>query len=187
MLDEIQSRVVAGSPATVVLVEGLSDWFAVEAAAERLGRDLDGDRVAILPMGGITNVGRFLAEFGPGGRDVRLASLCDIGEAQWLRGRLERAGVDAAGFFVCDRDLEDELIRSLGADAVVAVIEAEGELASFRRMQRMPAHRERTVEQHLHRFMGARSARKYRYARLLTEACDADAVPAPLRDLLAFV
>lgn len=187
MLEEIQARVVAGSAATVVLVEGLSDCFAVEAAAQRLGRDLDRDGVAVLPMGGITNVVRFLAEFGPGGRDVRLAGLCDLGEADWLRTRLNRAGVSTEGFFVCDRDLEEELIRSLGSDAVVAIIDSEGELESLRRMQQMPAHRERTIEQHLHRFMGTRSARKYRYARLLAEQLDADSMPAPLCQLLAFV
>jgi hypothetical protein len=187
MLDEIQARIIASSPATVVLVEGLSDCFAVEAAAARLGRRLDGDGVAVLPMGGITNVGRYLAEFGPDGRNVKLAGLCDLGEADWLRARLVRAGTDAEAFFVCDRDLEDELIRSLGADAVVSIIESEGELASLRRMQQMPEHRDRTVEQHLHRFMGAKSARKYRYARLLTEALAADALPTPLRRLLAVV
>jgi hypothetical protein len=187
MLEEIQTRVVAGSAATIVLVEGLSDCFAVEAAAKRRGRDLDRDGIAGLPMGGITNVGRFLAAFGPGGRNLRLAGLCDVGEAEWLRARLDQAGLHAGSFFVCDRDLEDELIRSLGSDAVVAIIDGEGELGSLRRMQQMPAHRERSVEQSLHRFMGARSARKYRYARLLAEALDADALPAPLRDLLAIV
>lgn len=187
MLDEIQARVAASSAGTVVLVEGLSDCFAVEAAAERLGRDLDADGIDVLPMGGITNIGRFLELFGPGGRDLTLAGLCDVGEVEWLHRRLDRAGVRTDGFFVCDRDLEDELIRSLGPDAVVATIESEGELGSLRKMQQMPAHRDGAIEQQLHRFMGSKSARKYRYARLLTEQLDADAMPAPLRELLAFV
>jgi hypothetical protein len=30
------------------------------------------------------------------------------------------------GFYACEADLEDELIRALGADAVMEVIEARG-------------------------------------------------------------
>lgn len=186
MLAEIQARVVAGSAETVVLVEGLSDCFAVEAVADRLGCDLDERGVAVLPIGGVTNVGPFLALLGPAGRNVRLAVLCDAPEAPWLRARLERLGV-SGGVFVCDRDLEEELIRSVGPEAVVAVIDRMGELESLRRMQQMPFHRGGAIGAQLHRFMGARSGRKYRYSRLLAEALDADRVPPPLRDLVAYV
>lgn len=187
MLAEIQARVVASSAHTVVLVEGLSDCFAVETVADRLGCALEERGVAVLPTGGVTNVGRFLAVFGPEGRNVRLAGLCDAAEAAWLRARLDRAGVSARGFFVCDRDLEDELIRGVGAEIVVAIIDREGERESLRRMQQMPFHRGGAIDGHLHRFMGARSGRKYRYSRLLAEALDADSVPPPLRDLVAHV
>ena len=184
-LVEIQERVLAGEPQTVVVVEGLSDCFALEAVAVRLGCELDERGVAVLPTGGVTNIGRFLDVFGPAGRNVRVAGLCDEREGTWLRARFDRAGVPASGLFVCHRDLEEELIRAVGPSAVVEVIEREGEGESLRRMQQMPFHRGGAIEGHLHRFMGSKSGRKHRYARLLAEAVDASRVPPPLRDLVA--
>jgi hypothetical protein len=67
-------------PRTVVLVEGASDQVALEALAERRGRELAAEGVAVVPMGGAGNVRRFLELFGPRGLDVRLAGLCDVGE-----------------------------------------------------------------------------------------------------------
>jgi hypothetical protein len=52
-------------------------------------------------------------------------------------------------------------------------------------MQRQPAQRGRTVEAQLRRFMGTHSGRKLKYARLLVEALDLDAVPRPLDGVLA--
>jgi hypothetical protein len=182
-----QAEVLAGAARTVVLVEGLSDWFAIETIAARLGYTLEEREVAVVPMGGFTSIGRFLATFGPEGRDIEVAGLCDAGEAAWVRTRLERAGVDPCGLFVCDRDLEDELLRAAGPDLVLAIIEREGEGDSLRRMQQMPFHRGGAIEGHLHRFIGTRSGRKHRYARLLAEAAPEDRVPPPLRDLVLHV
>jgi len=101
----------------------VSDQAALETLAARQGRDLRGDGVFVVPMGGATNIGHFLGRFGPGGFGVRLAGLCDDGEERGFRRGLERAGLAAGpgraglaarGFFVCVADLEDELIRSLG-------------------------------------------------------------------------
>ena len=58
MLAERQARVAASGAPTVVLVEGLSDCFALETIAERLGCALDELGVAVLPTGGVTNIGR---------------------------------------------------------------------------------------------------------------------------------
>ena len=122
---------------TVVLVEGISDKLALEALAERRGRSLDAEGVAIVPIGGSKNIGRFLELFGPQGFDLGLAGLCDVGEEGDFQRGLERAGLgsnltrtemETLGFYVCVADLEDELIRSLGAAAVEQVIEAQGEL-----------------------------------------------------------
>jgi hypothetical protein len=49
----------------VVLVEGVSDQVALEALAERRGRNLSAEDISILPMGGATNIGSFLDLFGP--------------------------------------------------------------------------------------------------------------------------
>ena len=111
----------------------------------------------------------------------------DAAQKGHFRRVLEQAGVDDAGFFVCVDDLEDELIRCLGADRVEQIIEAEGELRSFRRMQSEPFHRERTHAQQLHRFVGVHAGRKYRYARLFAEALDPATVPEPIERLLTHV
>ena len=191
LLAELQERAAAAAPRVVVLVEGLSDCFAVEAAAAVEGRDLEDEGVAVVPMGGATNLGRFVAEFGT---DAHLAGLCDRGEVGFMSRTLERAGViehadrasmEATGFFVCERDLEDELIRAVGVRGVEEIIEREGELESLRRLQQMPFHRGRAAEAQLHRFMGARSGRKYRYAPLLVAALEPGRLPKPLRDLLS--
>jgi OLD-like protein len=181
---------------TVVIVEGTSDEHALETLAARRGRDLAAEGVAIVPIGGAKNVGAFLNLFGPPGLELRLAGLCDAGEETDFRRALEQAGVgsrltraemERLGFFVCDRDLEDELIRSLGPPAVEAVLDAQGELRSFRTFQKQPAQQGKTIEQQLRRFMGTRSGRKIEYARLLVDALDLEHVPPPLDRLLAHI
>jgi hypothetical protein len=110
-----------------------------------------------------------------------------------IRGRaglasgLTRGDLQRLGFFVCDADLEDELIRALGGAAVERVIEEQGELASLRILQSEPAHRARSQVQQLHRFLGTRSGRKIQYARLLVEALTRTDVPPPLEGLLAAI
>ena len=181
---------------TVVLVEGTSDQVALETLAERRQRDLDAEGVVIVPMGGAQSIGRFLAHYGPGGLGVRLAGLCDAGEEAEFRHGLERAGLGAdltrtdmerLGFYVCIADLEDELIRALGPDRVVEIVDAHGDLGPFRTLQKQPGWQGRRTEDQLRRFMGSGGSRKIRYARFLVEALDLDGVPRPLDLLLAHV
>ena len=185
----------AGSSA-VVLVEGMSDQAALATLAGRCGRDLSGEGVFVVPMGGATNIGHFLAVFGPRGFGVRLAGLCDEGEEPAFRRGLERAGLapgpgrgglERLGFFVCVTDLEDELIRSLGVAATEQLIEAEGELGPFRTFAKQPAQRARPREQQLRRFMGTRSGRKIHYGHVLAGALDLTQLPPPLAGVLAHV
>ena len=180
----------------VVLVEGTSDKAAVEALAERRGRDLAGEGVSIVPIGGAQAIGRYLKEFGPEGLDLELAGLCDAAEEREFRRGLERAGLgsdltrfdlERLGFYVCDADLEDELIRALGVDSVERVVEAQGDLGSFRTLQKQPEWRGRRTEEQLRRFMGSGGSRKIRYARLLVDALELDKVPRPLNLVLAHV
>lgn len=177
-----------------VLVEGLSDQAAVECAAVRRGRDLFAEGVAVLAIGGASNAGHFLDVFGPYGMDLRLAGLCDEPEVGAFARGLQRAGLDTRatagsletpGFFVCVADLEDELIRALGIDAVERLLEAQGELRAFRTLQKQAAQQGRGTDQQLRRFMGSRGGRKIRYGRLLVEALDPAALPGPLDRLLA--
>jgi hypothetical protein len=91
----------------------------------------------------------------------------------------------ALGFFVCDADLEDELIRALGTAAVEQVIASEGELGSFRRFQAQPFQQAQDHQAQLRRFMGTRAGRKVRYGALLVEALALDRVPRSLDLVLA--
>ena len=180
----------------VVLVEGLSDQAALEALAGRCGRDLPAEGISVVPIGGAQSVGRFLERYGPAGLDLRLAGLCDVGEEGEFKRGLERAGLgtdltradlELLGFYVCEADLEDELIRALGAATVEQVVEAQGELRAFRTLQKQAAWRDRPVEEQLRRFMGSGGRRKIRYGRLLVAALDLNRVPRPLDRVLAQV
>jgi hypothetical protein len=180
----------------VVLVEGISDQVAVEALAERRGRKLDAERISVVPIGGAQAIGSFLDRFGPHGFGVRLAGLCDAAEEGDFQRGLERAGLgsnltraemERLGFYVCVADLEDELIRALGAASVERVVDAQGELRSFRTLQKQPAWHGRATEEQLRRFMGSGARRKIRYARLLVDALDLTHVPRPLDRVLAHV
>lgn len=168
----------------VVFVEGASDHAALLALAARQGRGLDAEGVAVVPMDGFSGIGRFLDLFGPAGRGLRLAGLCDEAEAWYVGGRLAGAGVDDATFHVCHPDLEGELVAALGPDGVESVLDALGDLATFRRFQRQPAQRDRPLDAQLHRFLGTRSGRKIAAARAMVDALPLDRVPAPLRAVL---
>lgn len=187
---------VGAGARAVVLVEGASDRAAVETLAMRLGRNLEAERVSVVSMGGAHAIGRFLTRYGPKGLNVRLAGLYDVGEERVVRRNLERAGFGSApqltrvdmegvGFYVCVIDLEDELIRACGAASVESLLDSEGDLDSFRTLQKEPAWRGQAVEAQLRRFMGSGSRRKLRYARLLVESLELTAVPRPLHNVLA--
>jgi len=181
----------------VILVEGTSDRLALEVLARRRGRDLAADGVAVIAMHGATNLRRYLERFGPGGLDLKLAGLCDAAEQDFVWRTLRTAGIGAAeasrdsmethGFFVCTLDLEDELIRALGTEAVERIIQAEGELRSLWTLQRQPAQRARSASDQLRRFISGRSGNKHRYARLLAEAMELSRAPRPLDRVLAHV
>jgi hypothetical protein len=185
-----------GNARAIVLVEGISDQIALETLAVRRGRDLNAERVVIVPVGGIHAVTRYLRRFGPEGAGTRLAGLCDAGEEHILRRALAVAGVgetrtradmERLGFHTCVVDLEDELIRAAGAARIAELFDAHGDLTSFRSMQRQPAWRGKAAEAQLRRFLAAGSQRKLRYARLLIEAADLDRMPRPLDAVLADV
>jgi hypothetical protein len=194
--DVEHARAVGADSRAVVLVEGISDQRALEALAERRGRNLDAEGISVVPIGGAQSIGRFLDIFGPQGLDVGLAGLCDAAEEDDFRRGLERAGLgsnltradmERLGFYVCVADLEDELIRALGAAAVERVVDAQGDLRSFRTLQKQPEWQGRSTEEQLRRFMGSGGSRKIEYARLLVDALDLTQVPRSLDLVLAHV
>ena len=180
----------------VILVEGVSDQRAVEAVAERRGRDLAAEGVTVVPIGGAQAIGRYLGRYGPDGLGLRVAGMCDAGEERDYRLGLERAGfgsdltrggMERLGFGVCEADLEDELIRALGPARVEHVLAVQGDLVPFRTLQKQPAWRGRPLQEQLRRFMGSGGSRKVRYARLLVDALELDRVPRPLDVALSHV
>lgn len=193
-IDRVAHTLLAKRFHAAILVEGTSDEAALRELSRRQGRDLHSEGVAVLPIGGATNAGRFLRSLRPLGLD--LAGLCDVGEERVIRNgleqagmgsRLDRAAMESLGFFVCVDDLEDELIRALGTTAVEDVIAEQGEFDSFRRFRAQPAQRTRTLEQQLRRFMGTRSGRKARYAHALVASMDLASAPRPLNSVLRSV
>jgi len=171
-------------------VEGISDRLALETLAERGGRDLGAESISVVAIGGAHALGNALRGVKPG---VRVAGLCDAGEEDAFRRGLESGGVGAAvdrtqlealGFYVCEADLEDELVRALGCARVEEIIDAQGETGRFRTFQRQPEKRALTLDAQLHGFMWNR---KIRYAPLLVQALDLDRVPRPLAGVLAHV
>jgi len=158
----------------VVLVEGVTDRIALEAAAARLDVDLAG--VEIVPIGGAQAVRRASAEY----EGERVAGLCDVGEERWFR----RVLGDAT--YVCVKDLEDELIRALGPDRVEEIVAAERELPTFRQFQNQLYWRGRPVQAQLRRWL-QNGGRHHRYPPLLIGAMEPEQIPPPLAGVLAAV
>src|SRR5215472_8451100 len=175
----------------LVLVEGDSDANAVRALADLIGCNLRRHHIEICSAGGVTNFSQMLREFARAHPNARFCGMYDLAEQQHVRRALSNAAVPIAaedplesfGFFACVADLEEELIRALGAEAVERVLEAQDELVSFRRFQAMPQQRLTPVDQQLRRFLGTRATRKIRSARRLVERLDIDRLPRPLVQL----
>ena len=183
----------ATSARSVVLVEGISDQIALDTLAVRHGRDLASERVVIVPIGGAHAIERYLVRFGPLGDDCAISGMCDAGEELFVRQSLAasgmgstgtRAAMERLGFFVCVEDLEDELIRASGRESIEAVLDDQGDLKSFRTLQKQPAWKQQTFDAQMHRFLGAGARRKSRYARLLVDSLPLERVPRPLQAVL---
>ncbi len=173
----------------VMLVEGVSDQMAVETIAARRGQDFGAQHVVVVPIGGAHAFTRYLKQFGPAGAGLRLTGLCDVGEENAVRRGLAGAGIgspvgradmERLGFYVCVEDLEDELIRAVGTARVAELIDSQGDLGSFRSLQRQPEWRGQPAGAQLRRFLGSGAGRKLRYARLLAGEVGLDRLPHPL-------
>jgi hypothetical protein len=178
------------SEKTAVLVEGETDVTAVRAYARRFGRDLDADGVRLVPLGGGGGLNARLRELGPAGRGLRLLGLCDADHerrwARWLEaagmGRnLDRDAMEALGFFVCDPNLELELVRAVGIEQTLALVEEQGETTGLRLLSLQPAHRDKTVEELMAPFLWSRKAS---YPKLLIERLPPEVEAPPLARLL---
>jgi hypothetical protein len=164
----------------VILVEGESDRIAVDTLAVRRGRDLNAEGVTVVPIGGAQAVERVLRALG----DVRVAGLYDVAEERDVLRRVERAGRAVDGFFACDPDLEGELVRALGADRMLELVESRGQLGAFSTYRKQPAQRTKPLETQLHGWL---HNWKVRYAAPLVAALDLGRVPRPLDGVLEWV
>ena len=120
------------TPQAVILVEGVSDRIALETLAARRGRDLAAEGVKVVAIGGAQAVERAIRELG----DVRVAGLYDVAEERAVLRGLERSGVAADGFFACDPDLEGELVRALGPERMLELVEERGQLGGVHHLQK---------------------------------------------------
>jgi hypothetical protein len=153
----------------VIAVEGTSDGVVLETIARRQGRDLAAEGIRIQAIGGAQAIRRFVAELGS---DVAVRGLCDENEQHLFRRVLDDV-------HVCVPDLEGELIRALGVERMLELVDG-----SFRTMQLQPAQRGRPLDAQLHRWLRSISNRRHRYLPVLVEALELDRVPAPLADVL---
>lgn len=174
----------------VVLLEGVSDIAALTAIAKT--RDVDLQHVELIDLGGVTNVRREVNELHRGSADLEVLGLCDAPEARFVEqalneiGRTVRDASDLAayGFFICHADLEEELIRALGIDHTVSVIEELGLDAKLATLRQQPAWQGRPLADQLHRFCGVTSGRKELLAGALAAALTPEDVPEPLQALV---
>lgn len=178
---------------SVILVEGLSDMIVIEALADRQGRNLDAEGIAIVPVGGAGSFGVYNHLFGTRGLELRVAGLCDEREeglvdraliADGHPSTMSRRDREALGFFVCAVDLEEELLRAIGETDVQRLITTAGDGTHFATYQNQPAHRTKTIHDQLHGFL---RTRKVEYAPLLADAVNLAGIPGPMAGLLAYV
>jgi hypothetical protein len=181
---------------TIVIVEGETDRLALTTAARRVGRDLEAERILVAPIGGAHAIARFLTELRREQVDVEIAGLCDQAEEGIFRSALERAGygrelsrneMERLGFFVCEADLEDELIRAIGTEAIPRLTELQGDARAWLTFRGQPAWQARPMDQQFRRFIRSVSDRNARYIRALVDGLEPERLPPPLRRLLTHV
>jgi hypothetical protein len=173
---------------TVVLLEGRSDVAAVAAVAGTWG--LPAGSTQLIDMGGVTGIRRQLSALRAWPEPVRVLGMCDAGEVSVVVRALGVSGeADLAeqGFTVCRADLEEELIRALGPERVLDVLDRLGLSVRLAVLQNQPAWRGRPLTEQLHRFAGTTAGRKELLAGALAAELSADEVPAPLRDLVTWM
>lgn len=174
----------------VVLLEGPSDVAAVRALMANT--DITGEGVELVPLNGVTNIGRFLAELRQVHGDLDVVGMCDAAESHHVCRALVADGLPVAdatdlpayGFFVCEADLEDELLRALGPERAKAALEGAGLGGKLDALRQQAAWADRPLAEQLHRFCGSSAGRKELAAGILARDIEAKAIPEPIGMLL---
>lgn len=184
----------AAGARAVVLVEGISDQIAIDATARRLGRDLAESGVVVVPIGGAHAVAAFAARFDHEGGPVVLG-LCDRAEAGLFdralgsrsEPKVESGATRERVVFVCEPDLEAELIAAIDPADLLGLLDTHGDLDAFGTMSRQQVWRKRPFEARIHRWIRSHARRSSLYAGRIIEALDPTHMPGPLVNLVASV
>lgn len=180
-----------GTSRMFVLLEGPSDVAAVSALMKTLG--IDPVPVELVSLNGVTNVGRVLEEIRLlRGTDADVVGLCDAADTRFVEKALVADGLPVAdatdlpvyGFFVCQQDLEDELIRALGPGRALVALQGAGLGSKLEALRTQEPWVDRPLAEQLHRFCGAASGRKELAAGILATAMSEADIPEPLAMLL---
>jgi len=180
---------------TVILVEGVSDKLALEAAAELSGVSLDGKGVSIVSVDGGNTLRMYLRLFGGEGFGLDLVGMCDEDkEGVWQRDLSDagygdvpdRAAMEHLHFYVACQDLEDELVRALGDQETEECIREQGDSTKLSKFSGQPKQAGKSRHDQLRAFLQVRD-RKARYAPLLVDRLTEAALPDVLRKVLSNV
>jgi putative ATP-dependent endonuclease of the OLD family len=177
----------------IMFVEGPSDRLAMLALAKKKNLALDSLGVSIVTLDGAGILTWFVKLFGPSGFQLPLCGLCDsdhlsewskVLETSGVGTNLSQAKMETIGFFVCDRDLEDELIKTLGLAAVIQTIDQNGDTNAWKIFCQQPKNKNLTQADQLRAFL-RKTQRKVLYAPLLVSKLSTT-IPRPLEELLTF-
>lgn len=177
-------------PRLVCLLEGASDVAAVRRLMT--AQAIDPAPIELVNLQGVTNVGRVLKELRQVRGDVDVVGMCDVAESRFVERALAEDGLPVTdvtdlpiyGFFVCEADLEEELIRALGPERARDALVGQGLGGKLEALRTQPEWADRPLAEQLHRFCGAASGRKEAAAAILAGELTPDEVPEPLALLL---
>jgi len=157
-----------------------------------LNRNFDAEGVTILNLQGGGGFAAHYELFGPPGLKMDVLGLCDEDKEQTWIDALQNAGVpvadraflNAKGFYVCMKDLEDELISSLGIPAVQAIISAQGAGPAFAAFAQQPKKKTLSATDQLRGFIHGDNIR---WVIHLIDALDLAKLPGALNALMSKV
>jgi predicted ATP-dependent endonuclease of OLD family len=175
-----------------MFVEGPSDRLAILSLAKKNNLSLDSLGVSVIALNGAGILTWFLKLFGPTGFQLPVCGICDLDHlSQWskvlenlgLGKSLSRSEMEKIGFFVCDRDMEDELVKALGDAAVLQAIDENGDTQDWNVFCQQPNNKTLARAAQIRAFLAAK--RKVIYAPILVSKLSAT-VPRPLQQVLDF-
>lgn len=122
---------------SVLAVEGPSDRIVVERVAQLTGLDLDRLGVAVFDLDGAKLFPFAYELFGPAGFDLKLTGLVDEDARGLWAGAVgvDPADLEAAGYVVCEPDLEGIYIDTLGVGTLIAMLLASPQMTEASMLQ----------------------------------------------------